>query len=280
MTAIPDDVAAAHPHVPYRAHPALNISSAGSVWAVQPARAGLSRSIATRSASMPSSMAPACSRSERAPPDVANRNSAGALSRRPPAAGLVISTRCSVRSRSPYSTSRASSNMSRMVWLSVPSAIAAPAASRSAPRRTPSPRSRSVVGHAHTMAAAAPRSCTSRSLMCVACTAVRRSSRIRSSASSSTGRTPYAATHSSISAGCSLTCMWNGRSRADAHSCSVRIHSRGTARRLCGATPTVTPSSRSAFASSASTTWRNTSTSRVSNLRCSGSSGRPMPPVA
>ena len=78
--------------------------------------------------------------------------------------------------------------------------------------------------------------------------------------SSSIGRRPCSARHSSISRGCSSACTWSGRPSAAAYRPSSSSQSAGQARTEWGATPTAAPRPRSSSSPrrySAGEAWRN-----------------------
>ena len=77
--------------------------------------------------------------------------------------------------------------------------------------RKPSPRFASVVGHAQMRAPACASRSSSAPSACVACTTVVRSERQPVRSSSSIGRMPCSARHSSISRGCSSACTCSGK---------------------------------------------------------------------
>ncbi len=102
----------------------------------------------------------------------------------------------------------------------------------------PSARSRSVVGHRHTVDRLAPSVTTSASVRWVAWTALKRSPSSPCRSSRPTGVTPYAATHCSFSAGCSETWQCNGTSRSAAHAPTTSADAGSTARTEWIAAPT------------------------------------------
>ena len=112
--------------------------------------------------------------------------------------------------------------------------------------RNPSPRFASVVGHTQMRAPAAASRSSSCPSACVAWTIVVRGPRQPVSSSSSIGRMPVSAMHSSISRGCSSACTCSGSSCAAAYAPSSRSASGGQARTEWGAMPTRMPSARSA----------------------------------
>ena len=177
-----------------------------------------------------------------------------------------------VASRSSSSTARASSSRSITACESLPSESRAPASRSRRAGPMPSARSRSVVGQRQQVEPASPRSPMSTSVICVACTAVKRSLSAPASASTPVGDRPCAARLPSFSAGCSDTWACSCAERDAAHDATTPADAGSTARTLCTAAPTRTPLSM------LSTRRTHASASPSENRICTWSKAAPKPP--
>ena len=139
------------------------------------------------------------------------------------------------------SSSRSSSSGSMRTFESEPMQSLMPRLSTRSTGRNPSPRFASVVGQTQMRASCCASRSSSSPFACVACTTVVRGPRQPVRASSSIGRTPCSATHSSISRGCSSACTCSGSPSRAAYAPSSSSQSAGHARTEWGATPTRSP---------------------------------------
>src|SRR5438045_2113555 len=125
-------------------------------------------------------------------------------------ASVEITLRRPLWRRAIPSSSRSSSSGSMRTFESEPMQMPMLRLHTRSTGRKPSPRFDSVVGHAQTRAPACAIRSSSAPSACVACTTVVRSLRQPLRSSSSIGRTPCSARHSSISRGCSSAWTCSG----------------------------------------------------------------------